>query len=178
MTDNLPQTGGAQSTKAPTPEKGPVSVGDGLFDGIEPPEQTREPVNLEGIGDIMKVDTKPATPDEGVGDFVVVLADIISGPAGGFTKGMVTRISNLVPGFADRNRDEEAVRAECRRLLIDNKAIRLATAEEAETPHVADERNRRISAEKRLLEAEAEIRRMKGENQIAPVPGQGDGEKV
>jgi hypothetical protein len=185
---NLPQTGGAQSLNIST-EKAPVGAGDGLFDGIEAPKvQQQEAVSLEGIGDISEGPKQDTIPAEGVGQHVVILSDVVSGPMGGFTRGMVTRISNLVPGFTDKDRDEEAVKAECRRLLH-NKAIRIATSEEAqhtfvdlspqsETPHVAEERNRRIASDKRVQELEAEIRKMKGEDQIAPVPGTGNGEKV
>lgn len=126
-------------------------------------------VHLEGLGHLSDFPTDPdVNQREGFGEHCVVLSDVLTGADGeSYFKGDVKRLSLLVSGYGSKELPKDHVKAQIRR-MFELRAVRLATDEEiaagkvdisfqGESHEVQDERAKRIAAEKRVKELEAQI---------------------
>lgn len=146
--------------KSPLNDKMLEADGDSAIVGPPPGTANRADIELEDLGKLSEFPTPMHSvhPEEGTGEYVVVLADFLSGSGENtFVKGDVRRLSNIIQGYDDPRTDREVIKGRIKR-FFDMKAIRLATAEEAgrdkvqvtlesESESVQNERNRRIAAE-------------------------------
>lgn len=138
--------------------------------GEAPGTSNKGDIHFEDLGKLSEFPTPPhstANPEEGTGEYVVVLCDFLSGAGehDTFLKGHVRRLSRIIPDYGTEE-DRDIIRGRVKR-LFDNKAIRLAAPEEkgkdmvavsveSESESVTAERNRRI-----LLQNENEVLRQK-----------------
>lgn len=114
---------------------------------------------LSEFPDSLEVDN----PEEGTGDFIVVLSDTLTGVEDeSFKKGDVRRLSRVIMGFEKPEIDRDFIKGRIKRLFA-LKAIRMASSEEVtmarknggaievipenETNEVHVERNRRFALE-------------------------------
>lgn len=91
-------------------------------------------------------------PDEGIGEYVVVLAGVLSGVTESYSKGRVVRLSKLIRQYGEEGQNEQNLADATR--LFDLKAIRLALKDEAGKGHVE------VHNESDELRAERNKRRM------------------
>lgn len=144
--------------------------------GEAPGTANKGDIHFEELGRLADFPNPPHAsvgPEEGVGEYVVVLTDYLSGagPHDTYLKGHVRRLSRIIPFYVEEpNRD--VIKGRIKR-LFDDRAIRLATKDEwgqnrvtvtveSESASVTAERNKRI-----LLESENEVLREQLANSMA-----------
>lgn len=146
--------------KSPLNDKMLEAEGQSAIMGPPPGTANRVDIELEELGKLSEFPTPMhgVHPEEGTGEYVVVLADYLSGSGeNSFVKGAVRRLSNIIEGYDDPSIDRDVIKGRIKR-FFDMKAIRIATKEEAgqdrvevtlesESETVQNERNRRIAAE-------------------------------
>lgn len=171
--------------KSPVNEKMLEAEGSTAITGAAPGQMEYGDIHLEDLGRLSDFPDSASIddPEEGTGEWCVVLVDFMSGAGehDAFTKGDVRRISRIVPGYANPEVDRNLVRSRVKRLL-QIQAIRLASREEAgkgrievsfesESASVQAERQRRMA-----VEQENEILRerlgLARDAQIMATPGQ------
>lgn len=128
--------------------------------GDAPGTSNMADISLEDLGKLSDFPNPPhaaQNPDDGTGEYVVVLADYLSGADEyTFTKGHVRRLSLIIQDY-DKEPNRDIIKGRIKR-FFEIKAIRLASPEEkgqdrvavtveSESKSVTEERNKRIMVE-------------------------------
>lgn len=155
-------------TKRPEPNE---AIGDGVIKDARPGTTKTASLHFDDLGSLEDFpETVDSKDEEGSGTQCVVLTDILVGAEGNtYTKGQIQRISKLVHGYFDK--DKEPVKAQIRR-LVNLGAIRHATPDEieagfavvtvdSESESTQNERAKRMELEKE----NADLRAQLGQNQ-------------
>lgn len=141
--------------------------GEAIKTSDAPGSSLHKGVQLEGLGNLEDFPLDGDDDTEGVGEHCVVLSHVLTGAHEVFSQGDVKRLSLLIGGYKTEGIPVDYVKSQIRR-LFELGAIRLATADEAtmghikvsfenETHQVQDERAKRVTAEKRIAELEAQL---------------------
>jgi ribosomal protein L10 len=160
----IPELGGTTTTESDSGLKqaaGNTAIGDASAPGQDG-MKTGISVYIEGLGDISEINEsdikQEENPNEGEGPYMVVLADMVSGPNGtAFAKGAVRRASKLISHFGDDEKKAEA-RASAKR-LFDTKSVRMAMSHEEGKGQVAITSNYQTSDLNTLAEENARLNR-------------------